>query len=230
MIPNRSARLALFGAVAALSAASLQAQPGPWGSRWDDGMDRPLRSSPAASGEGKVEVARFVAEGEVAAALRTGAIAVVAMPEGAGGADLRQDATYQAAVESELIHAGYQAAGAEPGAQVAEVRIKRTELRPAETKRNPVSGQMTMGVSNHGSMMGLGIAIDATKPKKALLSTTLETRIRDRASGKVLWEGRAAIATRDGDEKWNDDAIARRLAHALFDGFPMRAGESSEAR
>jgi len=36
----------------------------------------------------------------------------------------------------------------------------------------------------------------------------------------VLWEGRATIATRDGDDKWGDQAIATKLAEALFRRFP----------
>ncbi|HNJ48934.1 MAG TPA: DUF4136 domain-containing protein, partial [Novosphingobium sp.] len=64
----------------------------------------------------------------------------------------------------------------------------------------------------------------------ALISTRLEARVRDRASGKVLWEGRAQIVTRDGDERWGDQQVAARLAQALFDGFPGRTGEESQRR
>ncbi|MBS0474377.1 MAG: hypothetical protein JSR28_04400 [Proteobacteria bacterium] len=230
-----SLALPVAAAMLAMSGTALLAQPGPWGGRdWDrPGWERdrygPSRGSSSAA-EGRIEIARFRAEGDGAAALRSGTIAVSPMPEGAGGIDLRQDATYQAAVESELLGSGYQAAPAAGAGQVAEVRIVRNELEPAEAKHKPVSGEMSMGVSNRGSMMGLGLYIDGTKPKKALLSTMLEARIRDRASGKVLWEGRAAIATREGDDKWTDTAIATRLAHALFDGFPLRTGEESVKR
>jgi hypothetical protein len=85
---------------------------------------------------------------------------------------------------------------------------------------------MEVGVSNRGSYQALAIGVDLSKPRKALLSTRLEARIRDRASGAVLWEGRADIATRAGDPKWTDQAIATKLAAALFSGFPGRNGES----
>lgn len=225
-------RIAIAALVLTLSGGMLMAQPGPWdgpGGPWERGDREPTwQSRGAAGGEGRIDVARFRADD--AAALRSGTIAVIPMPEGSGGADLRQGATFEAAVESELLHAGYQAAPATGGAQVAEVRILRIELVPAEVKRKPVGGEMSVGLSNRGSMVGLGLYVDATKPKKALLSTLLETRIRDRASGKVLWEGRASIATRDGDAKWNDSAVAMRLARALFDGFPLRTGEESLKR
>lgn len=192
--------------------------------------DRAAAPRSANSGEGRIEVARFIGDGGAAAALRHGTIAVVAMPDGAGGSDRRQEATYQAAIESELLASGYQAASAAPSAQIAEVRVRRDELRPAEEKRKPLTGEVTMGVSNRGSMMGVGLAYDGSKPRTALIGTTVETRIRDRASGTVLWEGRAVIATREGDDKWGDSAIAARLAHALFDGFPTAAGEVSLSR
>jgi hypothetical protein len=64
-------------------------------------------------------------------------------------------------------------------------------------------------------------AVDLTKPLPPLIETRLEARIRDKASGVVLWEGRADIDTREGDDRWNDQAVAARLAEALFDGFPL---------
>lgn len=233
MLMSRPARLATLGLLAAASAGTALAQPGPWGRGGDfgrGGYGPEWRSAKRSNAEAKIEVARFIAEGGAADALRHGTIAVVPMPGGAGGADMRQDATFQAAVESELIASGYQAAPGAGSGQIAEVRIIRDELVPAEAKRNPVSGEMSVGVSNRGSMMGLGLYYDGTKPLKALIGTTLETRIRDRATGAVLWEGRAVIATRDEDEKWTDTAIATRLAHALFDGFPAAAGEVSVQR
>lgn len=221
-------------AALALTGTALMAQPGRWGgSGWghDSGWAaRSARSAPSL--EGSVEVARFRAHGIDPAALIKGGIVVIQMPGQEAAADPQLNATFQAAVESQLIGAGYQALpeGAAPSGQIAEVRIVRSEAQPAEGKRDPVSGEMTMGVSNRGSMLGMAVHIDGSKPKKALIETRLETRIRDRASGEVLWEGRAATYTRDGDENWNDDAIATRLARALFTGFPARIGEARERR
>lgn len=110
------------------------------------------------------------------------------------------------------------------GGQLAEVRVSREVLVPAEIKRSPVSGTAAVEVGTRGSAYGLGVNVDMTKPRTALLSTRLDARIKDRVSGKVLWEGRAQIATRDGDDKWNDGAIANRLAEALFDDFRHPTG------
>jgi len=93
-----------------------------------------------------------------------------------------------------------------------------------------VRGQASLGVSNRGTMMGLAVQVDGSKPRRALIETRLEVRLRDRASGKVLWEGRAQMYAREGDDKWTDDAIATRLARALLGGFPDRIGEYRERR
>ena len=207
----------------ALTGSALMARPGGWGGPgWGD---PDWRDGGGSSLEGRIDVARFRAAGDEALALAHGPIAVVAMP-GEEGADQRLGATFEAAVEDRLVHSGYAAAvAAEAGGQLAEVRVVRSEAEPAEQKHKPVSGEMTMGVSNHGSMMGLAIQVDASKPRAALIGTRLETRIRDRASGRVLWEGRAEMYTRAGDERWGDQAIAAKLAQVLFGGFPTRSGE-----
>lgn len=176
----------------------------------------------AASGpderEGKVEAAAFAAE-DAAARLGRGVARVALMPGAPGG--MHDAAAYEAAVIDQLVGAGYDTLhrSADAG-QIAEIRIVRDVLVPAERKRKPVSGEVTVGASNHGSMMGMALALDLSKPRKALLGTRLEVRMRDQATGEALWEGRAEMATRDGDDRWTEQAIATRLAAALFEHFP----------
>lgn len=143
----------------------------------------------------------------------------------------RRGATFEAAVIDRLVIAGYDTSQPSGTAgQRAELRIVRGVAEPEAPPHKPVSGTMEVGVSNRGSMAGMGIHIDLTKPKKALLSTRLEARIRDSASGAVLWEGRAEIATRDGDADWPAQKIAGRLAEALFRDFPGKPGETYSMR
>jgi hypothetical protein len=194
---------------------------------WDRyGWDRPARSIERdSSREGKVEVTRFLADGAAAQALGRGAISVSAAADGT--ADARERATYEAAVIDRLAGVGYDTATkAGDEGQTVELHIRHAEAEPAEAPHKPVSGEMAVGVSNHGSYQALGLNIDLSKPRKALLSTRLEARIRDKATGAVLWEGRADIATRDGDPRWTDQAIATKLAGALFAGFPGKNGET----
>ncbi|WP_374528982.1 hypothetical protein [Novosphingobium sp.] len=219
-------RLAAVASSLAILAAPLAAQPYPgWGgSDWPSRDARFGRDAP--SPEGKVQVARFRAEGAAADALGKGAVAVIASPAAPGDGDERELATFEAAVVDQLAGVGYDVATPDPtGGQVVELRIVHAEVVPQEAPHKPVSGAMTMGVSNRGSMMGMAVAVDLTKPKKALVSTRLEVRIKDKASGAVLWEGRAEIVTREGDARWSQQEIATKLAKVLFDGFPSRTGE-----
>lgn len=230
----RIATLAL--GAAALHAAPLAAQSGPgWAhERPEPGVwsERDGAARHASSGrEGRVEVARFRADGAAAAALGQGTVSVVAAPTGAGDAASPELAIYEAAVVDRLAKVGYDVATADPnGGQITELRVLHGVAEPAEAPHKPVSGAMTMGVSNHGSMLGMALAVDLSKPAKALISTRLEARIKDRRSGAVLWEARADIVTRDGDPRWGQQAIAARLAGALFDGFPGQVGESTARR
>lgn len=224
--------------LSALGAAStVQAQPG-WGSRWGGGYgsgwgggwNDPLMGGPTSSPyrtnskdprEGRVEVSRFVAQGPEAGELGHGTVTVTS--ESGDGAWIAGSdrARYEAAIIDALVGAGYDTqTKADNGGQDVELKITRQVLSPAEEKRSPVSGTAAMGVSNRGSAYGLAVNVDLSKPRSALVSTRLDTRIVDKASGKVLWEGYATIATREGDNNWPDDRIAGKLASALFDGFP----------
>ncbi len=196
----------------------------PFGDRWD----QPRLNSGPDSREGKVDADTFVSQGALAQ-LGHGKIAIVAAP--GTTADASDEAAYEAALIDQLVKAGYDTASPDPaGGQVVELRIVRDTLVPEEQKRKPVSGEASIGVSNYGTSYGLAIGVDLSKPRKALLSTRLEAQIKDRASGATLWEGHASIDTRDGDDRWNEQAIATRLAAALFDGFPADAATQVAAR
>lgn len=264
-------RIGLSGLIAAVAIpaapAIAQSWNRGWGNDWGNPasrFDRPSRISSRdreRDREGEVEVSRFVAEGDAAAALGEGAVKVVILSDdtarqpgtdahdysnaGAGDADYGppapatatplpaagDSAAFEAAVIDQLVKAGYNTnPSPDASGQVVELRIGRGVAEAPELPRKPVSGEMAVGVSNRGSMVGLGLNIDLTKPKKALLSTRLEARIRDAATGNILWEGRADILTRDGSSEWTGQAIAIRLSEALFDKFPGRNGENFSRR
>lgn len=227
----RRALLAL-AAVSALATAATPALAQRWGypgdrfGGWGDRWDGPVPRAPAHdSREGKVEATRFVADSPAAAQLGHGPVSVAAAPNDTS--DARERATFEAAVIDQLAHAGYDTA-THPGegGQAVELRIVHAELVPPEPPHKPVSGAAEVGISNRGSYEALAIGVDLSKPRKALVSTRLEARIRDKASGTVLWEGHAEIATREGDSHWSDQAIAARLAEALFSGFPGKNGQT----
>ncbi|VWX52942.1 hypothetical protein [Novosphingobium sp. 9U] len=243
----RTLSVAILATCLLSAPSSSFARPGGWGgpgwgddygSRWGDAptASRARSASRSDPREGRIQVNRFITQ-DLAGIdlLGHGAVAVSSQAgsgndgPGAGGIQdyLAQGARapFEAAVLDRLVAVGYDTVHADPsGGQVAEVRVTREVLVPGEIKRSPVSGTAAMEVGNRGSAYGLGINVDMTKPRSALLSTRLDARIKDRASGKVLWEGNAQIATREGDERWTDGAVATRLAEALFDDFRQPTG------
>lgn len=219
---------------AALLAVTVVASPSggatarSWGSPgrgggWDSPQSFPARE--AGPAEGVVTVSRFMAEGDASKALQSGPIVVTGAPVGSGLPSVEL-AVYEAAVVDQLAQVGYQTdKPSAPAGQVAEVRVSRETLAPAERKK-PVSGTMALGVSNRGTAYGFGVNVDLTKPRPALITTRLEARIRDKATGTVLWEARADVNTREGDDLWPESKVAARLAAALFSHFPGTSGET----
>jgi hypothetical protein len=210
----------LFAASLALIATPLLAQPmgrgpGAWDhdSRWDRGP-APRRAQPT---EGKVEVETFV--GENPAALGQGGIVIV--PPQVASEDRGPAPVYEAALLDGLVGVGYNSAvNRSDAAQSAELRLVREIAIPEEERRKPVSGEMMTTFGTHGSSMGMAINVDLTKPRKAMVSTRIEARIRDRASGAVIWEGHAEMLSREDSDRWTDQAIAAKLTAALLRDFP----------
>jgi hypothetical protein len=213
-----------------LTATPLFAQAGPWGrepgwggeSRWQ--RDRVVRGPERA--EGKVEVATFVSDGADAAMLGKGGIVVIPAQAGPGSDDPRAVAVFESALLDQLASHGYDSTvGRHNAPQTAEIRLLRDVAVPQEEPHRPVSGEMSTTIGTRGSGFGLALNVDLSKPRAAMISTRLEARIRDAASGAVIWEGHAEMLSREGSERWTDQEIAAKLSAALLRDFP-RAGTS----
>lgn len=198
-----------------LLVASVPALGQPIGGRWDTPMDQRIGRQGAEPSR-KIQVEAFQAP-EAAALLGKGPITVAAA-EGSE-ADWKLP-VYEAAVVDQLAKLGYQTAvsGAD-GGQVAQIGIRHEQVVPEEAKRKPVSGAMEVGVSNRGNYTAMALNVDLSKPKKAIIATRMDVRIRDKATDRVLWEGHAEAQTREDDEGLNNGAVAARLASALFAKF-----------
>ncbi|MEO5586249.1 MAG: DUF4136 domain-containing protein [Novosphingobium sp.] len=168
---------------------------------------------------GPVEVTRFhVPDAQFA----RGPIAVV---PAAGMSDTSLEVrTYQSAVARELVRIGYAEAPGVAG-QVAEVRLMRRTWQP-ERNRGPVSVGVGAGGGSYGSGAGVGIGIDLSGRPAAQTETELGVMIKDRASGRTLWEGRAQFIVRADSPLAQTDLGAAKLAEALFRGFPGNSGET----
>ena len=169
---------------------------------------------------GPVEVTRFHVP-ELAPQAR-GSIAVEAAP-GMDGASLELQA-YQGAVAQELRRIGF-AVQDKGGDQVAEVRLSRQTYRP-DRARNPVSVGIGGSTGSYGSGLGVGIGLDLSGPPPEVVETQLAVAIRDRKSGKVVWEGRAQFTVRATAPQAQTALGAPKMAAALFRGFPGNSGET----
>ncbi|WP_126174608.1 DUF4136 domain-containing protein [Altericroceibacterium xinjiangense] len=212
---------AFFGAAILLAALLAFSPVAAQGIGWDRprwGHDDRHRSE-ADDPLGKVTVASFAAELPAATVLGHAAIEVTLS---AGVLD--DNLAFESALIDQLVAVGYDTAvPAGLSAQVATLRIVRDQVSPAETKHKPISGEMAVGVSNRGTSMGLALTVDLSKPRGALVRTRIEVSIRDRETDSILWEGRADMVSVEGDDRWRSDAVAARLAQALFARFPEAA-------
>lgn len=217
-----SSRLFPPAALAILIATPLAAQPM---RGWHPGYGA---EAPAARAEPqrKVQVETW-RTADAPALLGHGRVAVSASDAADQDPDAPQAATpiealpvFEAAVIDRLAAAGYDVAHNDDPAQIAEVTISRTTVVPPEAPHRPVSGEMSVGVSNRGAGYGFALAVDLTKPARAILATEITVRIRDSASKRVLWEGHARSEARDGEPEAGTDAWAQHLTRALFARFP----------
>lgn len=170
---------------------------------------------------GPVEVTRFLAED--VSPLGKGTIAVQpAVP--ADAASLEWQA-YGNAVMHELHGVGY--AEAAPGAadQIATVRLVRSTIQPDGT-RSPVSVGVGGQTGSYGSGVGMGIGINLSPKPKAMVATEMAVAIRQRSTGRVLWEGRASFSAASGSPLADSGLAAPKMAAALFQDFPGRSGET----
>lgn len=169
---------------------------------------------------GPVEVTRFHVP-ELAPMAR-GSIAVEPAA-GMDGGSLELQA-YQGAVAQELRRTGF-AVQDKGGDQIAEVRLSRQTYRP-DRNRNPVSVGVGGSTGSYGSGLGVGIGLDLSGPPPEMVETRLAVAIRDRKSGKVVWEGRAQFTVRASAPLAQTTLAAPKMAAALFQGFPGNSGET----
>jgi len=92
--------------------------------------------------------------------------------------------------------------------------------------RSPVSVGLGGATGSYGSGVGMGIGINLSGPPPAMTETLLGVVIRERASGAVLWEGRASFSVRADSPLATTPLGAAEMARALFAGFPGRSGET----
>ena len=175
---------------------------------------------------GPVQVTRFHAP--ELASLGKGTIAVE--PAEGNSADSLEWQTYRDAVRRQLILLGYsEAAAGAPSAQVALVRLSRETYQP-DRAGSPVSVGIGGSTGSYGGGLGVGIGLNLSPKPAAQVETQLGVVIKDRASAKALWEGRASFAVSVKSPLAETGLAAPKMATALFQGFPGTSGETIEVK
>ncbi|BEV02578.1 DUF4136 domain-containing protein [Novosphingobium olei] len=173
-----------------------------------------------------VEVTRFHTP-ETVALLGKGAVFVT----GAPGTDPQslQAAPWVDAVARELGAQGFGFATAGAADRIVEVRFDQETVRQGR-ERGPVSVGVGGATGGWNSGVGLGLGFNLGGGPKDVVHTRLGVVIRDRATGRALWEGRAESAEKAGSASGRTDVLSRRMAHGLFQGFPGRSGDTIKVK
>ena len=174
---------------------------------------------------GPVQVTRFHAAG--ISPLGKGTISVEPAP-GSDGNSIEWQ-TYRAAVMRQLEGLGYTAVSPGTGAQVAQMKVTRSTFQPARGS-GPVSVGVGGSTGTYGSGLGLGIGLNLSPKPKEQVATELAVAIRDRASGTVLWEGRASFTVTTASPLAGTALGAPKMSEALFLNFPGQSGETIEVK
>lgn len=132
---------------------------------------------------------------------------------------------YSRALAGELAAQGF-GAPAEDAPLVASFTVRRT-VRALEAPHAPV----TIGIGGGafgGSVGGGGSVAFGVGKKRAREAyvTELAVRLRRQPGGEVVWEGRAMTVADTHAAEAAAEPTARKLARALFLGFPGESGRT----
>lgn len=177
-----------------------------------------------------IEVVRFHTPESIAALgpVGNGSAVFVTGGPGTAPASLVNQPWFDA-IGRELARQGWGFATAGAADRVVEVQVERETIR-RERERGPVSVGIGGSTGGWNSGVGLGLGFNLGGGAKDLVATRLRVVIRDRASGRDLWEGRAENVEKTGTPLARADASAQRMAKALFAGFPGRSGDTIKVK
>ncbi len=167
-----------------------------------------------------VEVTRFNTSQPMVA----GGVTIVSI--GGGDSQGLEFRTYASAVSRQMAGLGYSEATGTSSPYIAEVEHSRgTRIEAA--KRSPFSIGIGGGSYGRGGGIGIGTSIGlGGGGTRDIIITRLSVRIKSRADGKAIWEGRAETAAPARAPSAQPGLAADKLAAALFKGFPGQSGET----
>lgn len=174
-----------------------------------------------------VEVSRF----HLGQPVERGTVAVEPVAGTNVSADSLEFRTYAGAVQRQLSGLGYVQGQPATSLYVARINV-RNGTREAIAQGSPVSigiGGGTGGFRGGGVGLGASFGLGGNRSRDVLM-TELSVQMRRRSDGSVAWEGRATGEARQGTPEASPEAVAERLAAALFQEFPGESGRTVEVR
>lgn len=172
-----------------------------------------------------VKVTRF----HLNAPLDRSGVIVAANPALSNIAALEAD-LYAAAIREALAGQGFAPTADAAAPLYASFTVGRT-IREIEPARPPVT--IGIGGGSFGGGVGGGVGGGASvafgvgkKRAREAYVTELGVQIRRGAAGEIVWEGRAVTEADTRSPEAQPPATARKLAQALFRGFPGESGRT----
>lgn len=148
------------------------------------------------------------------------------------GGDGLSGQPYAAAVSRALGEAGYVPAA--PGGEVQFIALVDVRHRdaPGAARRSGFSigigaGGFSGGRRGGGVGYGGGVSLPVGTRSRDAEDTELSVTIKRRVDQSPVWEGHARTVAGRATPA---DAVAEKLAHALFAGFPGESGRTIEVR
>jgi len=135
--------------------------------------------------------------------------------------------SYAGAIGAELQRIGFRLAPNLARSELVAVVDVSRDSRQTGPSEAPAS--IGLGGGGFGGSVGGGVGISFPVGKKRTpmaVQTRLAIQIKRRSEGTVIWEGRAATEARSGTPQAELGYAVRRLAAALFQGFPGESGRT----
>ncbi|WP_242138669.1 DUF4136 domain-containing protein [Sphingomonas sp. TREG-RG-20F-R18-01] len=140
---------------------------------------------------------------------------------------------YANAVQDEALRHGFTPAATGAASQYIAVVGFNQQLREGAPRSSGLQiglGGATGGGGYRGGGgvgLGGGVSFPIGRPKyRTIALTDMQVQIRRRSDQTIIWEGRAQTSADGAARDAQPDAVARKLAAALFQGFPGDSGRT----
>jgi len=179
-------------------------------------------------GLGPAEVTRF----HLGQPIAPGAVLIQPQPGGLpAGPEFN---VYAMIIAGELTRLGFTQAREETSAeQLAVLDVTRDTREGIARRASSLSLGLGGATGGYGGGVGMGgsFSFPIGKPRSNdVVVTMLTVQLKRRSDGTVIWEGRAQSEARASTPAADPDNAVRRLAGALFQGFPGESGRTITVR